>query len=89
MFGRIGPMELILILVIALVIFGPKKLPEIGKAIGEAVRNFKKHTDKVNEEIAQATAAEPEAKAAEPRIKDAGDARASGAAKAGTESKKA
>ncbi|MDP3177571.1 MAG: twin-arginine translocase TatA/TatE family subunit, partial [Spirochaetaceae bacterium] len=59
MFGKIGPLELILILVIALVIFGPKKLPEIGKAIGEAVRNFKKHTDKVNEEIAQATAAEP------------------------------
>ncbi len=55
MFGRIGPMELILILVIALVVFGPKKLPEIGKAIGEAIRQFKKHSEKVTEEIEKAT----------------------------------
>jgi sec-independent protein translocase protein TatA len=95
MFGRIGPMELILILVIALVIFGPKKLPEIGKAIGEAFRNFKKTTDKVNEEIAQATASEPEAKASEPRIQEAAkgarapNARVQDAAKTGSESKKA
>ena len=34
MFSRIGTSELILILVIALVIFGPSKLPEIGRAIG-------------------------------------------------------
>ena len=55
MFGRIGPMELILILVIALVVFGPKKLPEIGKAIGEAIRQFKKHSEKVTDEIEKAT----------------------------------
>ncbi|MFZ2635757.1 MAG: twin-arginine translocase TatA/TatE family subunit [Rectinemataceae bacterium] len=42
MTGGIGPMELILILVIALVIFGPKKLPEIGKAIGDAIRRLGK-----------------------------------------------
>ncbi len=54
MFGRIGPMELILILVIALVIFGPKKLPEIGKAIGNAIREFKKHSSKVTEELDEA-----------------------------------
>ena len=41
MFSRIGPTELILILVIALVIFGPAKLPEIGKAIGSAINEFK------------------------------------------------
>lgn len=41
MFSRIGPAELILILVIALVIFGPAKLPEIGKAIGSAINEFK------------------------------------------------
>lgn len=41
MFSRIGPTELILILVIALVIFGPSKLPEIGKAIGSAINEFK------------------------------------------------
>ncbi|WP_306479370.1 twin-arginine translocase TatA/TatE family subunit [Finegoldia magna] len=41
MFSRIGPTELILILVIALIIFGPAKLPEIGKAIGSAINEFK------------------------------------------------
>ena len=41
MSSRIGPTELILILVIALVIFGPAKLPEIGKAIGSAINEFK------------------------------------------------
>jgi TatA/E family protein of Tat protein translocase len=45
MFGKIGIGELILILAIALVIFGPKKLPELGKVIGEAIRNFRKHSD--------------------------------------------
>lgn len=49
MFGRIGPMELILILLIALVIFGPKKLPELGKALGETIRLFKKHAENVSE----------------------------------------
>jgi TatA/E family protein of Tat protein translocase len=51
-------MELILILAIALVVFGPKKLPEIGKAVGEAIRNFKKHSDKVVEELEKGTEAE-------------------------------
>lgn len=39
--GKIGPSELILILVIALVIFGPKKLPEVGKSVGQAIQEFK------------------------------------------------
>ncbi len=39
--GRIGASELILILVIALIIFGPKKLPEIGKSVGDAIKEFK------------------------------------------------
>ncbi len=41
MFG-IGTPELIVILVVALVIFGPGKLPEIGSALGKGVRDFKK-----------------------------------------------
>ena len=39
--GSIGTPELIVILVIALVIFGPGKLPEVGKAIGKGINEFK------------------------------------------------
>lgn len=44
MLSSIGFPGLILILIIALVIFGPKKLPEIGKAAGQTLREFKKST---------------------------------------------
>ncbi|MCD5322923.1 MULTISPECIES: twin-arginine translocase TatA/TatE family subunit [Pontibacillus] len=44
MLGSIGVPGLILILVIALVIFGPSKLPEVGKAVGSSLREFKKAT---------------------------------------------
>jgi sec-independent protein translocase protein TatA len=40
--GNIGPGELIIILVIALVIFGPGKLPEIGQAVGKGIREFRR-----------------------------------------------
>jgi sec-independent protein translocase protein TatA len=39
--GLLQPMHLLLILGIALVIFGPSKLPELGKALGESIRGFK------------------------------------------------
>jgi sec-independent protein translocase protein TatA len=42
MFGSIGMPELIIILVIALIFFGPGKLPELGSTIGKAIRGFKK-----------------------------------------------
>ncbi len=44
MLGNIGIPGLILILVIALIIFGPKKLPEMGRAVGQTLREFKKST---------------------------------------------
>ncbi len=45
MFGKIGFPELILILVIALVVFGPSKLPEIGESLGKSIRQFKKSVE--------------------------------------------
>ena len=42
MFSNIGVPGLILILVLALIIFGPKKLPEIGRAVGQTLSEFKK-----------------------------------------------
>jgi len=40
--GLLQPMHLIIILVIALIIFGPGKLPELGKGLGKSIREFKK-----------------------------------------------
>jgi sec-independent protein translocase protein TatA len=48
---NLGMPELILILVIALVVFGPAKLPEIGKAVGKSIREFKSATTDVKEEV--------------------------------------
>lgn len=44
--GSIGMPELIVILVIALVVFGAGKLPQIGENLGKAIRNFKSATEK-------------------------------------------
>jgi sec-independent protein translocase protein TatA len=41
MLPGIGPMELIVVLVIALLVFGPKKLPDLGRSIGGGMREFK------------------------------------------------
>jgi TatA/E family protein of Tat protein translocase len=51
MFGSVGPTELILIFIIALLVFGPKKLPEIGRSVGKAIREFKKASDEIKGRI--------------------------------------
>src|SRR5262249_74627 len=45
MFGSLGLPELMLIFIVALIIFGPKRLPEIGRTLGKALGEFKKATD--------------------------------------------
>jgi sec-independent protein translocase protein TatA len=51
MFSNIGVPGLILILVVALVIFGPNKLPEIGRAFGKSIREFKRASDGLMDDI--------------------------------------
>ena len=48
--GIFQPMHLILILGVALLIFGPKNLPALGKGLGESIRSFKKAMNDNNEE---------------------------------------
>lgn len=42
LFGPVGPTELLLIVLIIVIIFGARKLPELGKSLGEGITNFKK-----------------------------------------------
>ncbi len=42
LFGPVGPTELLLIVFIIIVIFGARRLPELGKSLGEGIKNFKK-----------------------------------------------
>jgi sec-independent protein translocase protein TatA len=51
MFGNIGFPELLIILLIALLIFGPRKLPEVGKNVGRALREFRRASDELKEKL--------------------------------------
>lgn len=41
MIPNVGPMEILVVLIIALIVFGPKKLPELGNSLGRGIREFK------------------------------------------------
>lgn len=46
---NVGPMELIIVLVIALIVLGPKRLPEAGRSVGKGIREFKDSLSGVND----------------------------------------
>ncbi len=62
--GKIGIWELLIVLAIALLIFGPKALPKLGKAMGKTIGNFKKGLNEDDE------AAEADVKAAETKSEE-------------------
>jgi len=51
MIGGIGMQELIVILLVVLLLFGAKRLPEIGKAMGKGIKEFKKATREIQAEV--------------------------------------
>lgn len=57
---RLGPMELIIVLVIVMVIFGVGKLPQIGGAMGKAIREFRQAQTEISEDISIETTEKPE-----------------------------
>ncbi|WP_104989911.1 twin-arginine translocase TatA/TatE family subunit [Deinococcus sp. NW-56] len=48
---NIGAAELMLIVVVALLVFGPRKLPELGRSVGQALREFRRTTRSVTDEL--------------------------------------
>jgi len=52
MFGSLGMPELIVIFVIALIVFGPRKLPELGRSLGRGIAEFKKATNDFQSSLA-------------------------------------
>ncbi len=77
---NLGMPEILIILVIVLILFGPKKLPELARGLGQSIREFKKGASEIKQEFEQAVDLEPEKpapqtdKAAESEKKPAGDA---------------
>jgi len=55
---NIGPMEIIFIFLIVLIIFGPRRLPEMGKSIGKAIREFKNAGREIERDITEALESE-------------------------------
>ncbi len=64
MFGTLGGPELFLILVIALIVFGPRKLPEIGKSLGRMMMEFKKASNEFRQTIETEVEADKQREAA-------------------------
>ena len=65
----IGPLEIVIVLIIVLIIFGPKRLPDLGRSLGRGMREFKDSvTGKDKDELpaAEDSADKPEPVAAEP-----------------------
>ena len=59
MFQRFGWLELVIILVIVLLIFGPSKLPQLAKSIGKAIREFRQNLDGEGDETDDQSGGEP------------------------------
>lgn len=62
---NVGPFELAIVLIIALIVFGPKRLPELGRSLGRGIREFRGSVSGENHEQERTEAIEPPKQAAE------------------------
>jgi len=53
--GGLGGMEIVLILLIVVIFFGAKKIPELAKGLGQGIKEFKKASSDIKQEIAEST----------------------------------
>jgi len=67
MFGSIGMPELVIILVIALIIFGPRKLPELGRSLGRSLSEFKRASNELKNTLDEEIRLEDQRPAERPR----------------------
>jgi sec-independent protein translocase protein TatA len=73
MFGEIGIEKILLILVVVLLLFGAKRIPEIGSSLGRGIREFKRSvSDLQNETRSEISAAQNEIRASTPRPEPTG-----------------
>ncbi|GAA6732292.1 MULTISPECIES: TatA/E family twin arginine-targeting protein translocase [Thermus] len=75
---NLGMPEILVILVVALLIFGPKKLPELGRSLGQSIREFKRGAQEIREELEKAVDVKEEVK---PKVAEPAPAGASPEAK--------
>jgi sec-independent protein translocase protein TatA len=74
--ANVGPLEILVVLIIALVVFGPKRIPELGQSLGKGIREFKASLDGDDEQSQKAKpgtvldGAESRASAANPGAAD-------------------
>jgi len=80
MFGSLGMPELIVIFVIALIIFGPRKLPELGRSLGKSIAEFKRASNELKSTL------EEEIRAEEQKTKQEETAKAAAALQASPDS---
>jgi TatA/E family protein of Tat protein translocase len=82
MFGPIGMPELIVIMVIALIIFGPRKLPELGRSLGRSLNEFKRASNELKNTLDDEIRADEQREAEQRRAAEQKAAEASATATA-------
>ncbi len=71
MFGSLGMPEMLVILVIALIIFGPRKLPELGRSLGKSLAEFKKASNELRNTLEEEIRIDEQRTAEEKRATEA------------------